>query len=58
VIYEVLFIVGYVLLAIAYIRFWMIVRRNRLRSRFWWEMERVRASLALEGDPGPWEERK
>ncbi len=41
-----------VLLSIAL--FFAIVYRRRLRSKFWWKLNRVRAMVAYEGDPGPW----
>lgn len=31
-----------------------IVHGNRLSCRFLWTLERIRASIAYEGDPGPW----
>jgi len=56
--YEILFFLGYLLLLGSFARLCVIVRRNRLKSRFWWELERCRACVAFEGDPGAWEEQK
>lgn len=31
-----------------------VVYLRRKWNRFWWALNRVRACIAYEGDPGPW----
>lgn len=35
-----------------------VAYQNRARNRFWWTLNRVRAAVAYEDDPGLWRDRK
>lgn len=39
---------------VLYRRACVLSERRKDRSRFWWTLNRCRAGVAHEGDPGPW----